>query len=744
MPARPFLIVRTGDQWLRCAHRDTALDLKSGIVQLAAAPLPKDVASDMPNAPAAGLAFDSRCRLYHGTLAESQDDRTTKPAGVEIVIWAAMAPEEQRGVAPPPSRSFIDQQSSAEAARFTVPASTPLRNPAGLAIDARDRLFIADPDARSLFVFDIARRRLIRSLRIRGAHGRAARPMDVAASKDRVFVALDDPPGVAVVRARRLPRRVALPGAIVLQSPTRIAAAGDGTIIVLDRGGTADARLISFKQDGNAAIITTAPFATDVECVAKGLVVALRRGEEFLQYADIGRVEISGRLKAVRYDGSGIVRTPDGRTGYWAGGFHHAIAARPRYARSGRVVTYRLDSGDFQTLWGRVFIDACIPSGTRLTMAAVAADEPPEGATIPAGLPRNIDHPSIYRPTLSPPLMPLEFDGTGMRTPLYRRKNGRELPWTPFASDDPFETYEAPVRAERGRYLWLTLRLEGNGRYTPRVRSVRIEHPGHDYLSRLPRTYSRNAESAAFLQRFLAPFEGVLGDLEIRSLARMTLVNPASAPAEILPWLAGFVGLLLDERLSVARRRALIAAGVLLLRARGTPRGLRDFIRIAIDAPVHIIEHFTLRGFGGPVLGYTGADMPTRSVLGSGFRIGGAIASLEEVPLEGDSLEAIDRRAHRFTVVVPGALSSDERGIVEHIIRVHRPAHTIGSLCTSGAGMRTGIGLHIGLTSVIGRGGGFEHAYIGDWTLGRATVVGQARAGTRPGGGLLGADTRVG
>src|SRR5439155_24872206 len=140
---------------------------------------------------------------------------------------------------------------------------------------------------------------------------------------------------------------------------------------------------------------------------------------------------------------------------------------------------------------------------------------------------------------------------------VYRRDTGPEQPWVRFASDDAFRTYEAPIMSGPGRYLWVTVELRGNTRATPRLRSIRAEYPAHDYLRRLPKTFSRDERVASFLLRYLAMVEGELGDWEARSVARRVLVEAKSCPDETLPWLAGFLGLVLDERWRVPVRRRL-------------------------------------------------------------------------------------------------------------------------------------------------------------------------------------------
>ncbi|OQA05332.1 MAG: Phage tail protein (Tail_P2_I) [Firmicutes bacterium ADurb.Bin373] len=116
------------------------------------------------------------------------------------------------------------------------------------------------------------------------------------------------------------------------------------------------------------------------------------------------------------------------------------------------------------------------------------------------------------------------------------------------------------------------------------MRAMRIERPGHDLLHRLPRAWSRDAEAADFSQRFLAPPEAELADLLDRAERRHLLIDPRTAPAEALDWLASFVGLTLDRRLTVEQRRALIAEANTLFRIRGTVAGLSRMIELATDA----------------------------------------------------------------------------------------------------------------------------------------------------------------
>jgi phage tail-like protein len=753
---RPFALIRTKDQWCRVAHNATALE--GEVVHLAwdetaaAGEQPEPQPAPLVGA---GLAFDAHCRLYHSLPEDGQ---------VERLLWAAEDPLriERRQAA------TFDLFASAAAPDLGDFASVEemskaLVEPIGLAVDDGERLFVADAGGRCILIYDLFDRRLLRRVPLN------ARPLDMAAHGHSVYALLDSPTGLLKLNARNevwsLPLPVPLPG---LTRPTRIAISPSGEIFLLDAAGTDQARVVSVLRPDRAF---KAEFATDIEFLGGGtnapgedcegdiLVIARRRGEDFLrsclsQFPPIKMLPLKGR----DYDGRGIVRTPDGRIGFWTDkGFRHGVPARLRYVPVGRVTTFRLDSGEFHTVWGRLFLDACIPRETEIRVHCVATDEPPESATLERTPPSNIPEPVVMRPDLSPPMPALVLAPKPgeVRQPLHRRETGRELPWARRAEKDPFETYEAPVLAEPGRYLWVTLELRGNTRLSPRVRSLRAEYPTHDYLRRLPKTFLRDDEVASFLRRYLAVFEGTLGEFEARSDARLALIDPRSAPPELLPWLAGFLGLVLDERWPVHVSRTMIREAAWLFRMRGTVPGLRRFLEIYLTPfmesdtqtkatmKVILIEKFRLRGMGGALVGES-SQFTSNSVLGAGFRVGGAVGDEETNVLSGTIEDAFDTHAHRFSVVIPAVLSAEQLDVVRHILEVHRPAHTLFDVCTLDAGMRIGRGLNVGLTSIIGGGAGFSTLQLGSSLLGRDAIVGRPEPGTHIGSSRLGADSRVG
>jgi phage tail-like protein len=227
--------------------------------------------------------------------------------------------------------------------------------------------------------------------------------------------------------------------------------------------------------------------------------------------------------------------------------------------------------------------------------------------------------------------------------------------------------------------------------------------------------------------------------MERRSTDRHLLLSPYGAPPELLPWLASLVGLTIDERWPEAARRTMLAEAVELFQRRGTLGALRRMLEIYLGVAPILVERFRFRGLTG-----TRTDRDTPAVLGGGFRVGGALGPPEPTAQREPGGDAFAAHAHRFSVVVRRHLDADQLATVEHLLDLHRPAHTLIDICTAEAGMRVGVGLHLELTSIVGRSGDFRQLQIGGTALGRDAVLGRPERGIKVAASRLGADTRVG
>ena len=770
---RKASLVATCDQWVRASHEGTAVDGADGVLMLSwhePDPVPPGPGSTCR---ARGLATDRLCRIYRlgptwvdrrmvGSTAKGLDYGSL-PEPVVIIGHA-----DPDSIVHPAGPDFVHRD----------PAD--LVDAVGLAIDHDDRLYISDRARRAISVLDLWSRRLMRTIRVDGPGHTDRHPVDVAVAADGTAWAVLDGPspddtGLLQFTATRGPIEQPLPsGAAVLPSaarPSRLAVLDDGTPVMTFDDPVGGTWLLAgdraARPVGRASDIVVDPEGAVViaPCPSPNGSATLRRlvpiGDGWSR---------TSPLDATGYDGTGLVVTTDGRIGYGtAAGFRLAVIGRVDYRTEGRCVTYRLDSGVPLNKWGRLFIEACLPEGTDCRVQTISGDDEFSSAMVHvAAEPAHCEpDPAGTTPALPPSAVVPALDAITGR--LHKRDRA-STPWWPASSASDtgahgsYQVYEAPVTAKPGRYLWVTLRLTGNRRRSPRIRELRVEHQAHGLLKRLPAVYSADDEQADFLHRYLAPLEGMLNDLELRSRCRAILVDPHGTPTEALDWLASFFGLALDARWAEQARRQLIAEIVPLYRKRGTIWSLARYIELflaadratdpdaALVTPV-IVEHYRLRGLGGPLLG---ADplVSSRSVVGYGFRVGGEVGREEESLIESARLSTVDQAddasaafsstAHRFTVLIPRLLGAEDEAAIRHILDVERPAHTAYTLCTVDAGMRVGRGLHLGMSSIVGPTGAFEGAVTDLSLIGRGAILGGPTTGIAVEAGRLGHNTRVG
>jgi phage tail-like protein len=190
---------------------------------------------------------------------------------------------------------------------------------------------------------------------------------------------------------------------------------------------------------------------------------------------------------------------------------------------------------------------------------------------------------------------------------------------------------------------------------------LRLRHPDAALLRFLPAIYAEAArdrrpaftsyEDPPFFGRFLRGFEEAMAPMQ-ETLDRMDcLFDPSAAPADLLPWLATWVALALDENWPELSRRRLIREAVQLYRWRGTRRGLTRYLEIYAGVTPEIDD----QPFEGMRLG---AD----ALLGKNTILGGVAPHTFVVTL------AVDNR------------SSVNEQIVKDIIESEKPAHTAYAL----------------------------------------------------------------
>ena len=300
-------------------------------------------------------------------------------------------------------------------------------------------------------------------------------------------------------------------------------------------------------------------------------------------------------------------------------------------------------------VWHRLMLDACIPPETEVLISSRAADDERELAT------------TDWRP----------------EPPLYERAGGSELPFVRELAGERYKTWELLFQQARGRFLQLKIELRGNGRTTPRLRALRAYYPRFSYLAHyLPGVYREEAQSASFLERFLANLEGFYTAIEDRIAAAQLLFDVRSAPPDALAWLAGWFGAALDPAWDDARRRLFIKHAARLFQMRGTVRGLQMALRLSLDdcpddsifdggegdgrgaraASIRVIEKYRTRRTPGVLLGDpTDQAGPSLAVEGGARWLpsqGGAVLHERYGRMLRETLG--ERRPRPFPVRYPG------------------------------------------------------------------------------------------
>ncbi len=739
----PYLAISSQDQWRRVAHKNTALLIDEVGLSLSSIDLPIGEAGDRLSGGALFSTYDPFCRLY--VLNEKNGE-------VEIIRHLEPTSESVAQATKLSRRPlFAEAQSAPGEFKFETPAKQENAY-TGLTVDSAGHLFLSEAATDRILIFDMQDRRLIRQALL--PVGTA--PGDCDSDSMDVYVITQN--GLGVINASSDFRFVK--GALEGRAYDRVCVS-NGVIFVLENANTENAKVIPWDYPEFAI---EAPFASDIIFSdAEHLVIAFAAKQSFKRYmlnSTRGslRAVFEKNLRAKGYRGDGIFRTPDFRIAYHSdNGIRHALPVKPVYRARGRVISFALDSGVYQNHWGLMFIDACIPRNCDIRVAFYASDEVEDDFLVPRSFADNdSDVKSPFGDLLAPersPVMPPDnafpaFSDAGIKGAhkLYRRGSNDELVFDEYYNSDSIVTYETPVFAEPGRFLWIMLELQGTRKVSPRVQAMRVQKQGHQLLNHLPKFYSRDANMRDYLRRYLALPEAILNEFDVSSLTRQVMLDPYSSRQEWLAWLASFLGMSFDERFTPETKRQLIEEAAWLFRFRGTIAGLERLIQIYADhqlgagTVVQIVERFRFRGHAG-LHHPQDQEFEAGSVLGVDYRLGAGVNQQEQ---SIDETSAEDPYAHRFIVLIAANLSADEIDIVNLIIQTHRPAHTAFEVCTVDAGMRIGRGLYLQLNSFVGQSAGFQSIHLNAGTLGRDGILGVPKAASTSTGGRIGQSARIG
>lgn len=114
----------------------------------------------------------------------------------------------------------------------------------------------------------------------------------------------------------------------------------------------------------------------------------------------------------------------------------------------------------------------------------------------------------------------------------------------------------------------------------------------------------------SFTQRWCAALDDVLAPIVATLDSFPAYLDPATAPEDLLPWLAGWMGIALDGHQSAERQRELVQIGVELLQWRGTARGIRAAVLALFDVDPELVESGGTTSSPQPGTALPGRDRP--------------------------------------------------------------------------------------------------------------------------------------
>ncbi|APE29735.1 phage tail protein [Halomonas aestuarii] len=491
--------------------------------------------------------------------------------------------------------------------------------------------------------------------------------------------------------------------------------AGSQRILVRSRSTVSDRPYQSYAMGGDV------PFAIDLEMAGPGRLAALtpRQADDtpFRQrdcpvlglQRDAGSDVGEARLILERYPMLSLAvprfaSSADGQLRYQAkpDADYPDVDPRPRELHALRQPRYHLeaaallqevlDSGAPNTIWHRVYLDACIPPGCAIRLSARVYDTPEQ-----RGSAELIEQPvPVWNPLPSELAFQQALSGhepgqRGLFELLLQRPSG-------------------PVRRLTGRYLQLRVGLRGTGRSTPSLHAIRVYQPRFSYqeaylpelyrqeLSYDPANDSGPANGADTRERLLASFEGVLTPIEGRIAASDQLLHPDAAPRQNLHWLARSIGADLPAHWPLARQRRWLKQVTLIQQYKGTLPAANLALDILTDGGVQrgdvvVLENFRLRRTMATILGRhlddadhpltLGTGMSGNSIVGDSLILSDMNAReflamfAPELATEEEALAVeafFERYGHRLSVLLHGP-ARQQRNAVEEMLRQQLPAH---------------------------------------------------------------------
>lgn len=226
------------------------------------------------------------------------------------------------------------------------------------------------------------------------------------------------------------------------------------------------------------------------------------------------------------------------------------------------VIFPALDSAQEDCVWGRLSLRCALDSEAVLTVRAFAADR---------------EYITVRGETVA--IDAFLLDST---TP----REEKERLFTLAGGMEKSGAQDVLLTDQRGRWLWLWLEVSGGGKNE--LSDMRVYVPGDNFFHTFPQVYQENGD---FLQRYLSIFSTMFQEMQEKIDAMEDLLDVDTAPEEMLPHFAAWLGLEIDQTLFAPDElRRLLKAAPRLMGNKGTKWAVETAVRLFVEEEVYIVE----------------------------------------------------------------------------------------------------------------------------------------------------------
>lgn len=283
--------------------------------------------------------------------------------------------------------------------------------------------------------------------------------------------------------------------------------------------------------------------------------------------------------------------------------------------------------------------------------------------------------------------------------------------WVPGeAPEDDADEYFVPAR-----HLWVGVLFSSGGKASPILHQLRVSYDQSTLRHYLPPIFGHDPVQRELLDRMLSLFQSFYGDVEMEIAMLSRLFDPESAPAEWLPWLAGWLDLQLDETWPEKKQRKEIAMALREYARRGTLSGLKEVLSRHAGVDARIEEPLVQAGWWmladsekSSPLATQNACLGFTTMLAAAEADGavvGTTATLDHSHLtaaEDWGAPLFTELAYRFTVQLYRS-QAEKAGLdrIRAVLDREKPAHTAYHLCLIEPKMRIGFQARLGIDAIV-------------------------------------------